>query len=55
MDAVVECPHCKWTGKRSQLKLCGSVTYADEWWQCPVCGVEARHMIVPLTVKTPPP
>ena len=37
VEQLVSCK-CGWTGKHTELIKKGSVTHADEWWECPACG-----------------
>ena len=39
----IKCP-CGWTGFNDALKHKGSVTNADDWWECPKCGCDGSEV-----------
>jgi hypothetical protein len=43
LHCLVVCPCC-WTGNNSELKPKGTITNADNWWECPRCGRDGSEM-----------
>jgi len=45
LEEVVTCPKCTWTGPRRDLRHVQCLTLADDWWECPRCGLDAPTLI----------